>query len=74
MKTMNRDNTRDIFHLAVLAALDTAARETFNPPRNAPGASDIDLPRLFRAIDEQVDVLAKRYGVTLIDVEAKCTP
>ncbi len=55
----------DIFHEEILTALDQAARRTFNPPRNDAGANDADLPRLFRAIDEQVRVLAARYNAAI---------
>lgn len=64
---MNRDDTRDIFHMIVLEAFDKAANQTFKPLRNDSGATDDDLPRLFKAIDKQVEVLAKRYGITLGD-------
>ena len=62
---LDLETVRDAFHLRVLEALDLAARETFNPARNDAGATDADLPRLFRAIDEQVSILADRYGVIL---------
>lgn len=64
---MNRDYVQAVFRAKVLEALDAAANETFKPARNDSGAADADLPRLFKAIDEQVEVLAKRYGVTLED-------
>ncbi len=61
---MNRKKTIQVFRQRVLGALDSAARETFNPPgyTAGSGATDADLPRLFKAIDAQVDVLAKRYN------------
>ena len=68
-RTMNRDNTCDVFRTAVLSALDEAANQTFDPPRNDSGATDEDLVRLFKAIDAQVDVLAKRYNVTWAEIE-----
>ncbi len=63
---LDREIARDVFHLRILRALDEAAREVFDSPRFnlGAGATDRDLPRLFRAIDEQLDILAERYGVT----------
>jgi hypothetical protein len=62
-----RDDARDVFRAALLLALDEAARSAFSAPGRAPGASDADLPRLFRALDEQVETLAERYGIALVD-------
>ncbi len=62
---MNRDDILELFRAEVLLALDKAANQTFKPPRNDSGASGRDLPRLFKAIDEHVETLAERYGVTL---------
>lgn len=70
--TDNLQDIKDIFRDKVLHALDSAANETFMPVlhargkslRNDSGATDTDLPRLFKAIDEQVEVLAKRYDVS----------
>lgn len=61
------NDMRDIFRNHVLEALDKAACETFNPPRNDAGATDADLPRLFDAIDKQLFVLAGRYNAILVD-------
>jgi len=65
MYTLDRDATLDVFRDAILKALDEAARQTFEANPTPMGASDADLPRLFKALDEQVDVLANRYGVIL---------
>jgi hypothetical protein len=65
--TADLEITRESFRRHVLDALDAAARETFNPSRNDAGASDADLPRLFKAIDAQIEVLAERYCIKLID-------
>lgn len=63
-----RDDVCDVFYRHVLNALDRATRETFHPNNKAnEGATDEDLPRLFKAIDEQVDALAKRFDIELID-------
>jgi hypothetical protein len=67
--TANRERVQEAFRGHVLAALDAAARETFNPPRNDAGASDADLPRLFKALDEQIAALCERYDVVLVDYE-----
>ena len=64
-RILNLADTRDVFREKVLAALDAAARETFDPPRNDAGATDGDLPRLFKAIDKQIEILADRYNITL---------
>ena len=68
--TNDKETAREIFRQHVLAAMDKAAREIFGPliPRNSAGATDGDLPRLFAALDEQVDVLAARYETVLYDV------
>lgn len=70
MVTLDRETIIETFRLCVLAALDTAANETFGAAglvhRNDSGATDADLPRLFKAIDAQVDVLAERYGAVLV--------
>jgi hypothetical protein len=66
-KTAYRDDVRDTFRAAVLEALDKAAHEWFSPPRNDAGANDSDLPRLFASIDNHVETLASRYGVTLLE-------
>ncbi len=63
--TTDRDYALEVFRNRVLSALDEAAREIFNPPRNDAGATDADLPRLFKAIDAQVEALADRYRVVL---------
>ena len=63
---LDRETTLETFRDAVLRALDDAARQTFNPPRNDAGATDADLPRLFAAIDAQVEALAERYRCALV--------
>jgi hypothetical protein len=67
MTIFDREQVTDIFRQRVLEALDEAARETFDPPGNRAGATDADLPRLFTAIDAQIDVLAERFGDILIE-------
>ena len=64
--TLDRESTIETFRQMVLEALDRAAHETFKPSRNDAGATDADLPRLFKAIDAQVEALADRYDVVLI--------
>ena len=50
---------------AVLEALDAFALEHLPATTNPLGAKDADLPRLFKAIDAQVDVLLERYSLTV---------
>jgi hypothetical protein len=57
----DRNATIDAFRAAVLNALDKTAAELFNEPQ---GATDSDLPSLFRAIDAQTENLARRFGIT----------
>lgn len=71
----NSETVTERFRVAVLAALDEAAIETFGElplyqhvARQGSGAYDADLPRLFAAIDAQVEVLVDRYDVKLVDV------
>jgi len=68
--TRDRDEVLSVFRRNVLAALDQSARDTLGPraySRNDSGATDADLPRLFKAIDAQVEVLSERFGVYLLD-------
>lgn len=58
---LNRDRVLKTFRDHVLNAFDQAAHQTFKPGRNDAGSIDADLPRLFKAIDDQVEVLALRY-------------
>lgn len=62
-----RDEVRETFRTAVLSALDGAAREVFAAAGTAPGATDGDLPALFRIIDAHVEKLAERHGAVLAD-------
>jgi hypothetical protein len=62
--THDKETAREILRAAVLKALDEAANTIFGEPK-APlgvGATDADLPRLFRALDEQLDVLSERFN------------
>jgi hypothetical protein len=68
-KQLNREAVRDVFRERLLMALDLAAREAFDPQdrTRAEGATDGDLPRLFSALDVQIETLAERYNVALVD-------
>lgn len=68
-KQLDRDTVRGIFRSHLLVALDAAAREVFQVTHNEhdPGGTDADLPRLFKALDFQIEVLAERYNVALTD-------
>jgi len=68
-RIFNRDRIVLAFRDAVLITLDDVANQMFDPPRNDSGATDEDLPRLFKAIDAQVDVLAQRYHVVWSEIE-----
>ena len=67
--TLNRDAVTDAFREAVLEALDTTAKEIFFDAKF--GATDADLPRIFKAIDAQIETLCERYGVVLVGYEVK---
>ena len=71
MATMNREKVRDTFRNAILRALDEASQEVFEGftklPKRTQGATDGDLPELFRGIDAQIDRLCNRYDVVLVD-------
>jgi hypothetical protein len=56
----NIEDIRDCFRERLLEALDHAAREAFGASGEA-GATDTDLPRLFAALDIQIDLLVKRH-------------
>jgi hypothetical protein len=62
--TLDHDHVRTVFRAALLTALDNAARNVFNRQL---GASDQDLPRLFAALDAQIETLAERYDATLVE-------
>lgn len=57
--TFDKDTAREIIRKAVIDALDDAALTIFDKPK---GWEDRDLPRLFKALDEQLDVLSERHG------------
>ena len=69
--SMDKNTVQDAFRDGVLAALDKIARETFfNVPaasHNDVGATDADLPQLFKAIDEQVERLCERFDIVLVE-------
>ena len=64
-----REMVHEVFRLKVLTALDAATWECFGPKitQNTCGATDADLPRLFKAIDGQADAVAERFGIELTD-------
>lgn len=65
MPAYNRNHVRDLFRLCVLKALDTAARQfTFNPQS---GWVDGDLPAVFSALDAQIERIAARHDITLLE-------
>lgn len=66
---LNRDDVIENFRDAVLFALDQCAAETFRGAKlpAQPGATDAELPALFKAIDDQAEALAARYGVELVE-------
>jgi hypothetical protein len=55
------EDIRDLFRECLLEMLDKAAKEAFDCAGSDGGASDADLPRLFAALDIQIDVLVKRH-------------
>lgn len=67
---IDRDEAIEVFRLKVLDALDIAAVEVFGEPaenaKRGKGATDGDLPRIFPAVDRQVEVLAERFGVEMV--------
>lgn len=70
MYAINRDKVIDAFRDAVLAALDEKAKEIFRVHVDGmPGASDADLPELFRTLDAHVEKIAMRYDAVLVDYE-----
>ena len=74
MVTLNKDKAEEIFRRLVLEAMDAAAYEifkehiTFTPS----GATDADLPAIFKLLDQQLERLAARFDCHLspvVDVE-----
>ncbi|TIT80115.1 MAG: hypothetical protein E5W57_04080 [Mesorhizobium sp.] len=69
--TYDKDTAKEILRNAVLNALDAAAKEIFGERaaghKGGVGAMDEDLPRLFPAIDQQLDVLSTRFNHPLYE-------
>jgi hypothetical protein len=75
--TLSRDEAVELIRERVLATLDEAALELFGDTdkgrellgagKKVLGATDGDLSHLFPVLDRQVDLLAERFGVTLLD-------
>lgn len=67
--SMDKETVTDTFREEVLQGLDTAARRCFADFKlnRSPGATDGDLPQLFRALDEQIARICARLDVVLID-------
>jgi hypothetical protein len=59
-KTNDDLSIRELFRDRLLEALDAATEEAFGVSGNG-GATDNDLPRLFAALDVQIDLLIKRH-------------
>lgn len=59
-----KESTRDAYRDAVLAALDETSVSLFTRAHGVhdAGASDADLPELFRAIDAHTQRLVDRFG------------
>jgi hypothetical protein len=70
---LDKDTIQDAFRDRLLTALDEIARDVFfhvpKAQRNDAGASDADLPELFKSIDAQVERLCARYDVVLVELE-----
>ena len=74
-RSLNRIRLRDSARDAVLAALDTWAKESGLPlPKDQEGATDADLPALFAAIDAQVDRVIDRSGMLVPDKPDAAAP
>lgn len=64
---MTRDEAIEIFRDEMLLALDKAAIKVFPDvakafPNNDHGATDADLPNLFKVLDKHFDVLVERFN------------
>lgn len=69
MATYDLDTAQEILRNAVLDAMDTAANRIFGTSikTNCAGAMDKDLPKLFAAIDVQLETLSARYNHPLYE-------
>lgn len=67
---MGDDDFVDAVRAAVLAALDECAA-AYGLAGGTPGATDADLPRLFRALDAQAALLIERRKSTSADALRK---
>ena len=59
------DEVRETFRAAVLAALDDAAKKYTDGASN--GWTDSDLPEFFRALDSQIERIAERHDIALLE-------
>ena len=59
------EQVRDSFRAALLAALDKAAKQYTGEAKS--GWVDSDLPELFRALDSQIERVAERYEIALLE-------
>lgn len=69
MRAISRENTQETFRDHLLAALDKAAWRVFgytNSIKDA-GATDRDLPELFKALDIHLDKVAARHDCCLVE-------
>ncbi len=63
MRELNKENTTDMVRDAVLRALDEVCSAQFGWIN---GATDAELPVLFKTLDAHVEIMAKRNGCILI--------
>ena len=69
---VNRDKAIKKFRNAVLIAFDEAAAEVFElHDVRAPGADPEDLDAIHDFIEDQVERIAERHGITLTDEEVE---
>jgi hypothetical protein len=61
---LTREAAREAFRQAAIDALDQEARFLFSTSARDAGATDEDLPALFRAIDALFDKTSARHAAT----------
>ena len=70
---MNREAARETFRAHILAAMDEVGAAMFGElptcGAHSQGATDADLPELFKGLDAQLDRLCERYNVALVDYD-----
>ena len=69
MRAISKESTQEIFRSHLLEALDNAASKAFGYDQKitGPGATDAELPELFKTLDVHLEKVAARHGCCLVE-------